>query len=385
MLLTSSLLSASVIYIISASPLGSSDTPQDADSSGLSRLYSAKPSKWSIPKSFFDDAHTDDEDQIYNIDNEDGDVFDGVMRDDPDQLNIYHTPDHIVDTKRAVDLTLTHTFSIYMKYASSIYCENVSLTRKWQCGPFCQGERSDSKVLSVLYDQASRKHGAAVGAIVLHKQSKSIVIIFRGTASSHEWRTNLNFAKAKLSPLLFTGSVGTIPPNVMLHSGFQKAYLKIQEQLRFSLNVIVSKFPQYKIIVTGHSLGGALASIAIMDIALHHKKHMAAQMHLYTYGMPRTGNGAWANWVNKVGFGSVYRIVRTNDPVPHLPVNLIGYKHFGTGVGIDQNSVTVKCRPTGDAGETSDCDHLSKRSASIMAHTQGYYYPSGCQLRNTEL
>ena len=62
--------------------------------------------------------------------------------------------------------------------------------------------------------------------------------------------------------------------------------------------------------------------------------------------------------------------------VPHLPVNLIGYKHFGTGVGIDQNSVTVKCRPTGDAGETSDCDHLSKRSASIMAHTQGYYYPS---------
>ncbi|KAK5664949.1 hypothetical protein QVD99_008487 [Batrachochytrium dendrobatidis] len=57
---------------------------------------------------------------------------------------------------------------------------------------------------------------ACCRAIVLHKQSKSIVIIFRGTASSHEWRTNLNFAKAKLSPLLFTGSVGTIPPNVMV-------------------------------------------------------------------------------------------------------------------------------------------------------------------------
>ena len=51
---------------------------------------------------------------------------------------------------------------------------------------------------------------------------------------------------------------------------------------------LIEAHPNSTIFVNGHSLGGALAVFAALDIKLYLKP--SKKMTLYTYGQPRTGN-----------------------------------------------------------------------------------------------
>jgi triacylglycerol lipase len=50
----------------------------------------------------------------------------------------------------------------------------------------------------------------------------------------------------------------------------------------------LDKYPTAEIFVTGHSLGGALAVLAAVDIK--HNISPESEVILYTYGQPRVGN-----------------------------------------------------------------------------------------------
>lgn len=94
-------------------------------------------------------------------------------------------------------------------------------------------------------------------------------------------------------------------------------------------------------IVTGHSLGGALAVFAAMDI--RKQGISASNTMLYPSGQPRTGNYQWAQQIMKAFPDSYYRIVQGHDPVPHLPPDRItfiptGYIHGGHEVHYPGNN-----------------------------------------------
>lgn len=68
--------------------------------------------------------------------------------------------------------------------------------------------------------------------------------------------------------------------------------------------------------VTGHSLGGAIAVHAALDLVSINLKVDT----LYTYGAPRVGDKKFAEWfVDFSKIKSIYRITHARDPVPHLP------------------------------------------------------------------
>lgn len=69
-------------------------------------------------------------------------------------------------------------------------------------------------------------------------------------------------------------------------------------------------FKEKPLFITGHSLGGALATIAAKKLT--HKGGIAS---CYTFGSPRVGNVDWA-----VGIKTpVYRVVNAVDPVTMMP------------------------------------------------------------------
>ncbi len=70
--------------------------------------------------------------------------------------------------------------------------------------------------------------------------------------------------------------------------------------------------------VTGHSLGGALAVFAATDLI---KAGLSTNLRLYTFGQPRTGNDAWAEQIMQLigSSNSYFRIVHNLDPVSHIP------------------------------------------------------------------
>jgi hypothetical protein len=88
--------------------------------------------------------------------------------------------------------------------------------------------------------------------------------------------------------------------------------------------------------MTGHSLGAAVATIA----GAYLRKN-GFPCAIYTYGSPRVGNAAFANYVTAQS-GGTYRITHLDDPVPVLPSLDLGYHHTSPEYWLsDGTSTTV--------------------------------------------
>lgn len=98
-----------------------------------------------------------------------------------------------------------------------------------------------------------------------------------------------------------------------------------------------AKYPDYEVVLVGHSLGGAVAALAGLDMKLH-----GWSPRVTTFGEPRVGNQALAQFIDEVFDLGSYdgednddkiayrRVTHINDPVPLLPIEEWGYRmHTG--------------------------------------------------------
>ncbi len=82
---------------------------------------------------------------------------------------------------------------------------------------------------------------------------------------------------------------------------------------------------------TGHSLGGAMATICAGRCHLSHIESMPEEVH--TFGSPRVGNRRYVNHVNL----KHYRWVNNNDIVTRVPPPWMGYRHTGRQMYLNAN------------------------------------------------
>ena len=96
-----------------------------------------------------------------------------------------------------------------------------------------------------------------------------------------------------------------------VHRGFYSGYRAIKE---FILSYLDKFHAGQKIIVCGHSLGGAIAQL--LAEGLRRTPDKAYDIVLYTYGAPRAGD---ADFVKGAAALTHYRMVNHNDPIPSVP------------------------------------------------------------------
>ena len=86
----------------------------------------------------------------------------------------------------------------------------------------------------------------------------------------------------------------------------------------------------------GHSLGGALAALNA-DLLTAGK---VADVVLYTFGSPRTGDSLFAkSLTRRIGAGQIYRVSHPADPVPMIPLFPYWHLPYGlSGLGIAATS-----------------------------------------------
>lgn len=128
--------------------------------------------------------------------------------------------------------------------------------------------------------------------------SKIAVLSFRGTEAD---RMKDIRADAKATQ-------ATCPTGQRVHSGFMQQYDDISSDLQTALDR-----PEVKgkpLFITGHSLGGAVATIAARRLDV--ERQLAA---CYTFGSPRVGTESWVGQIKT----PIYRIVNSADPVPIVP------------------------------------------------------------------
>jgi len=131
-------------------------------------------------------------------------------------------------------------------------------------------------------------------------------VIFRGTRTASEWADNAEIKQTESQFIAGWCESKTT-------AGFHDIYSELSEKIISDLNKIS---PQKKIFVSGHSLGGALATLCIADILAN--TNFKSTVELYTFASPRTGNIEFATEFSSRKIDS-WRIFNTEDIVPYLP------------------------------------------------------------------
>ncbi|KAJ7221296.1 Alpha/Beta hydrolase protein [Mycena pura] len=163
------------------------------------------------------------------------------------------------------------------------------------------------------------------GYVARDDKRKEVVVAFRGSV------TPANFITDALGALVEWDTARTkaaAPEGTKAHFGFQHAWCTIAEETVKIVTAELAAHPGYSIVTTGHSLGGALASMAAVILQT---LFPTTAVRLYTYGQPRVGNAVFAAWVNTaIGPERSFRVVHTFDGVPTMASEWHGYMHHST-------------------------------------------------------
>ena len=155
--------------------------------------------------------------------------------------------------------------------------------------------------------------GVDCSLIVPTEDRSTAFVVFRGTVGFRQWVYNVDAMPRSW------------PGDGRVHSGFARALAQVWPHLQARLEALAGEGAT--IHFTGHSLGGALATLAA---ALWDSD--PAQCCTATFGAPHAGNAEFAAAYSQV---PITRVTRGGDPVPDLPapvsaVSRLNYTHVGT-------------------------------------------------------
>ncbi|KAF8075211.1 alpha beta-hydrolase, partial [Lyophyllum atratum] len=102
-----------------------------------------------------------------------------------------------------------------------------------------------------------------------------------------------------------------------------------------------------KVTIVGHSLGGAIALITSIYLPLHLPS--GTIFRIITYGMPRVGNQAFADYID--AHAAVTHINNKKDIVPILPPRFLGFHHSQGEIHIDESNTWNNCPGQDNDGE----------------------------------
>ncbi|KAK6116231.1 hypothetical protein DH2020_050027 [Rehmannia glutinosa] len=200
-----------------------------------------------------------------------------------------------------------------------------------------------NKLIKSLHLSTDYQEKANTQACVLTDNKNVTIVAFRGTEtySADDWSTDFDISWYELP------GVGKIHAGFMKALGLQKSQGWPKNQadgkpvtayyaLRKLLKEKLQNNDKARFIVTGHSLGGALASLLPAVLSLHDESWLLDRLEaVYTFGQPRVGDETFAQYMEttfKNNYISYYRCVYSFDLVPRVPLDdsTFMFKHFGT-------------------------------------------------------
>ncbi|WP_053374164.1 lipase family protein [Paenibacillus sp. FJAT-27812] len=131
---------------------------------------------------------------------------------------------------------------------------------------------------------------------------RASVLAFRGSGSAVDWVSDFIAQQTTYRPVKNTG---------LTHKGFTDIYMSARTQI---FEILKQLPPDRPLFITGHSLGGALATLASIDLALNSEFTPI----VYTFGAPRVGDPKFASSYN-AAVATHWRFQNEFDIVPHLP------------------------------------------------------------------
>jgi pimeloyl-ACP methyl ester carboxylesterase len=178
---------------------------------------------------------------------------------------------------------------------------------------------------------------------------KEIIVAFRGTYSITNTIVDLSTVPQEYVPYPGNGDRDDDPndqpsddppprcANCTVHTGFMSSWRAARDVVIPALRSARDRHRGYRVHLIGHSLGGAVAALAALELRLGLGWK---DVRVTTFGEPRVGNAALARYID-AAFGlnatapgtediQYRRVTHIGDPVPLLPLTEWGYRsHAG--------------------------------------------------------
>ncbi|MCV6590341.1 MAG: lipase family protein [Marinobacterium sp.] len=166
---------------------------------------------------------------------------------------------------------------------------------------------------------------SAQGAVIEHE--RYLCLAFRGTDELADWVDNIDVR-----------NVDT--PEGVFHRGFLQSVEDLWQPLNQQLNRLMAAQPR-PIFITGHSLGGAMATVAAARFLYNDRPFVS----VYTFGQPRAVEEETAERFNQACKARYFRFHNNNDIVTRVPARIAGYGHVGSYLYISEE-VEIHVNPT---------------------------------------
>jgi predicted lipase len=201
----------------------------------------------------------------------------------------------------------------------------------------------------------------------LNVAEKLIVVSFRGTCDYDNIMTDTNFIKTRPYPDW---------PSLEVHRGFYNSYSSISTTIIKGVMDSLLLCPMCRIAIIGHSLGGAVATLAAFDLSvIANPKHL----YVFTYGSPRVGNQYFAQIYGE-RVKSTWRFVHAADPIPHLPGTDVNFWHVSTEMWIRNDTYIKQCNSVGEDPTCADSLYFWDYDYGLSDHRHylGEYTKDAC-------
>lgn len=203
---------------------------------------------------------------------------------------------------------------IYLNQATG--CDTAALSN-WSCGLACT-------TVPTVARRVAFNHSSFTMALVARLSPSECVLVFRGTKDIWDVLRDVDFFPKALPDC----------DGCKVHSGFYNGWASLKSLVVDDLAGLGCG--NSSLSITGHSLGAAMAALAAYELltasgvrssnssSMRSSVPFASIRRVYTYGQPRTGNGAFASsFADRMDAHRIphFRVVDYRDAVPHLPLH----------------------------------------------------------------
>lgn len=250
---------------------------------------------------------------------------------------------------RLVDITYcVGTSGVYKPFTCASRCKDfpqLELASTWNTGA----------LLSDSCGYVAVDHGSEDG-----REKPAIIVAFRGTYSLTNTVIDLSTIPQEYVPYPDPGDGGEKRngteeqqrcANCTVHTGFLESWRQARKLVLPVVQNARARHPTYPIHLVGHSLGGAVACLAALEMKLA-RPGWGDGLVVTTFGEPQAGNAGFAEFVDRVFGGggldgydpdlerrAYRRVTHVSDPVPLLPLAEWGYRPHAGEVFITKEGV----------------------------------------------
>lgn len=238
--------------------------------------------------------------------------------------------------------------ALALNISQAAYClpETAIDSKSWTCAT-CSA--------NVTFETSYAAHGELVlfGYI---PDRDSLFVGYRGSTNIQNWIDNVQVRQDSPYP----------DKDVGVEHGMYSLYASLRNDVLSTLDKLSSKYGTKHLLVTGHSLGGALATLTVFDMMYTSAPFLIDG--LVTFGAPRVGNVRFTQYFDDFDV-RVTRVTHYYDMVPHVPETFLGYQHVRGEVWFNEPSTSyTECSGNEDPVCSDSCSpvHCTSTSDHLM-------------------